>query len=130
MIQCSNTPSRPAAASQPNPGTSGTDANPRNTQEDSGTGRGATEFASGFFGRARRVVARATQGASSSRETSSSDGAAAKQDLVTRLRKEVAEAVLPMATHPSFMKRRTDVEAVEIQVGEGPADLVISVCIL
>jgi hypothetical protein len=64
---------------------------------------------------------------SSSSKASTSEGADKQQNLVTRLRREVAEAVLPMATHPSFMKQRTDVEAVDIQVGEGPTDLVVSV---
>ena len=46
---------------------------------------------------------------------------------MSRLRSEVAEAVLPAYRLPSVMKKRTDVEAVEIKVGEGPSDLVIKV---
>lgn len=48
-------------------------------------------------------------------------------DSDTKARTEVAKAVLPEWETPSVMRRRTDLNAREIQVGGGPADLVVQV---
>jgi hypothetical protein len=60
--------------------------------------------------------------------TKGTEGGAAeapkRDDLIKRLRHEVAEAVLPAWDMPSVMRKRTDVEAREVQVGGGPSELV------
>lgn len=54
-------------------------------------------------------------------------GEQAQADFVKHMRSEVARAVLPDWNMPSVMRKRTDITAREIKVGEGPTDLVIQV---
>lgn len=84
-------------------------------------------MASGLFERAKRVAAGLGGARKGAGGAGGAGGEGAQQDIVSRLRTEVAEAVLPVARYPSVMKRRTDVEAVEIRVGEGPSDLIVTV---
>ena len=100
------------------------------TNRDAGAGRadsstggaGPASYASRLFQRARGAFASATASTSGS-AGGASDASESKQSIVERLRSEVADAVLPMSKLPSVMLKRTDVEAVEIKVGEGPSDL-------
>lgn len=66
-------------------------------------------------------------GANGTDESGSDASGSSKQTLIEQLRSEVAKAVLPEWETPSMMKRRTDVNAREIKVGEGPTDLVVQV---
>jgi hypothetical protein len=74
----------------------------------------------------------ATSGAGEDTKAAGSEqaaGGAAKEHatLIEKLQSEVARAVLPEWEMPSVMRKRTDVNAREIQVGGGPTDLVVKV---
>ena len=102
----------------------------QDSAQSSSSSAGTTSFAHGWYKRAQQAFQRSgsQQGASGQAGGGTAEDAQAqKQDFITRLRRDVAEAVLPPQRVGSVMKRRTDVEAVEIKVGEGPSDLVVSV---
>lgn len=100
-----------------------------------GTAGSAAEVAQRWvksFGRKSGFSDAAGSNDTGSSASSGGDGPAggpaqAQTDFVRHLRSEVARAVLPDWNMQSVMKQRTDINAREIHVGEGPTDLVIQV---
>jgi hypothetical protein len=96
-------------------------------------GQGIGAYASRLYNHARDTFSKVlgssgnSAGAGAGPGGGAAAGEGARQDLVSRLRSEVAQAVLPVHSLPSVMKKRKDVEAVEIKVGEGPSDVVLTV---